>query len=177
VFLCVVDSGLQRGNTHFARGTFGFRVVCKRWDEVAVGFPRLWVRWTSGAVGAWPLFQARSRDALLFVTLQPGYHWKPVPASGRDILADPTVSRRIRRLDFSGTGNNWSTSSVPSIRPPLQTLCPFGHTPPHMALNKARRIPSHEFSPSLPQTSRNSTSMAFNRTPHPQFSQPPTLPH
>ena len=98
VFLHVVQSSLQGGDTYFARGTFDFRLVSKRWNEVAVGYPRLWSLWVAGAVKAWPLFNSRSKDGPLTLT------WRPhLPASTRDILMGPAIPRRTRGLDFSGT--------------------------------------------------------------------------
>lgn len=82
----------------YVTGTFRFRRVCKHWDEVAVGSPQLWVRWASGAVRAWPLFNKRSKDSPIFLTWQPHH----TPASGRDGLGDPAIPGRIRQLDFSG---------------------------------------------------------------------------
>ena len=100
VFLHVVRSSLQGGDTYFARGTFDFRLVSKRWNEVAVGFPRLWSLWVAGAVKAWPLFNSRSKDGPLSLT------WRShLPPSTRDILMGPAVPRRTRGLDFSGTSN------------------------------------------------------------------------
>ena len=100
VFFLVVRSGLQGGDTYFAPGTFDFRHVCKRWNEVAVGSPRLWNLWVVGAVQAWPLFNSRLKSGPLSLT------WRPqLPASARDILMDPTIPRRLRQLDFSGTSD------------------------------------------------------------------------
>ena len=100
VFLYLVESGLQGGNTAFAPGTFSFLRVCKRWNEVGVGCPRLWSLWVAGAVEAWPLFKSRSKDAPLSLT------WRPrLPDSARDILMDPAIPERTHRLDFSGTSD------------------------------------------------------------------------
>jgi hypothetical protein len=97
VFLHLVESGLQGGDTYFSPGTFNFLRVCKRWNEVAVGFPRLWSLWVAGAAKAWPLFKSRSKDNPLSLT------WRPqLPDSARDIFTDPAIPRRARRLDFSG---------------------------------------------------------------------------
>ena len=98
VFLHVVRSSLQGGDTYFARGTFDFRLVSKRWNEVAVGFPRLWSLWVASAVKAWPLFNSRSKDGPLTLTWRP--HLSP---STRGILMAPAIPRRTRGLDFSGT--------------------------------------------------------------------------
>ena len=98
VFLCIVESSLQHGDFGFVAGTFWFRQVCKRWNEVAVGFPQLWVHWVARAVRAWPLFKARSKDAPIFLTWHP-YHSS---TSGRGILADPAILPRIHQLDFVG---------------------------------------------------------------------------
>jgi len=96
VFLCLVESGLEYGNTSFAAGTFGFLQVCRRWNEVAVGFPRLWVWRIPGATKAWPLFSTRSKGAPLFLTWRPELH-----SPARDALNGSTIPR-IARLDFSG---------------------------------------------------------------------------
>ena len=118
MFLCIVESGLHRSDTclatgpfgfldpdlqyngtRFTTGTFGFRRVCRRWNEVAVGSPQLWVRWTSGAVKAWPLFKARSKGAPIFLKWRTHH----LPASGLGVLADPAIPGRIHQLDFIGT--------------------------------------------------------------------------
>ena len=99
VFLCIVESCLQYGGLGFDWGTFRFRQVCKHWNNVAVGFPQLWVRWAPCAVKAWPLFNACSKDAPIFLT----WHFYHDLASSQDVLADPAVPGRIRQLDFSGT--------------------------------------------------------------------------
>ena len=65
---------------------------------MAIGFPQLWSLWAAGAAKAWPLFNSRSKDTPLLLT------WRAqLPNSARDILMDPTIPKRIRRLDFSGT--------------------------------------------------------------------------
>ena len=100
VFFHIVRSSLQGGDTYFVRGTFNFRLVSKRWNEVAVGFPRLWSLWVACAVQAWPLFNSRSKDGPLALT------WRShLPASTRDILMGPAIPRRTRGLDFSGTSD------------------------------------------------------------------------
>jgi len=99
VFLCIVESGLQHNNLGLTVGTFEFRHVCKHWNNVAVEFPQLWVRWAARAVRAWPLFNTRSKGAPIFITWRP-YH---IPAAGPDALVDPTIPGRIQQLDFSGT--------------------------------------------------------------------------
>ena len=78
VFLWFAEPGLQNGDLGFAEGTFMFRQVCRHWNEVAVGFPQLWARWASRAVNSWPLLEACSKDAPIFLTWQP-YH---SPTSG-----------------------------------------------------------------------------------------------
>ena len=121
VFLHIIESGLRGGNTRFAVRTFAFLRVCKCWNEVADSSPQLWVWWIPGAVKAWPLFCSRSKDTPLLLT------WRSrLPAPARDILMDPTIPRRIRRLDFSGTSeqlmeflgafNPSPTSNVSSVR-------------------------------------------------------------
>ena len=98
MFLHLVESGLRGGNTRFAPGTFSFLPVCRYWNGVAVCFPRLWSLWVAGAVKVWPLFNSRLKGAPLSLT------WRPqLPDSARDALTDPTISRRTRQLDFSGT--------------------------------------------------------------------------
>lgn len=101
MFRYVVESGLQINDTRFTTGTFGFRRVSRHWNEVAIGSPRLWVWWVSGAVSAWPQFNARSKDTPLLLT------WRHQPhRSIRDTLMDPTIPARLRTLDFSGTNND-----------------------------------------------------------------------
>ena len=98
VFLHIVESGLQDNDARFSTKTFTFLQVCKHWNDVSVGFPRLWSYWVAGAVKAWPLFNSRSKGTPLFLT------WRPrLPDSARDILMDPAIPRRIHRLDFIGT--------------------------------------------------------------------------
>lgn len=139
MFLYVVESGLQRDNLGLVVGTFEFRHVCKYWNDVAVGFPRLWARWPARAVRAWPLFNTRSRGALILLTWRP-YH---IPAAGWDVLADPTIPGRVQQLDFSGTGEQLEQlfgafgSSPPSNASSIQihiTLHSTGqHTQEHLA--------------------------------------------
>ena len=100
VFLYVVETGLERDDTNFAVGTFAFLRVCKRWNEIAVGFPQLWVRWIPGVLKAWHLFKSRSKDAPLFLTWR---HYLPEPEPAQNILTDTETPRRIRQLDFNGT--------------------------------------------------------------------------
>ena len=101
VFLHLVESGLEchfDGDASFASWTFNFLQVCRHWNEVAIGFPQLWVRWVVDAVEAWPLFNARSKNTPIFLT------WRSeLPESTRDVLADTETPRRIRQLDFHGT--------------------------------------------------------------------------
>jgi len=127
VFLYVVETGLKDDYTSFALGTFGFLQVCRRWNEVAVGFPQLWVWWIPGAVKAWHLFKSRSNDAPLFLT------WKHhLPDSARDILTSTGTPKRFRQFYFDGGGeelehllaalNSCSLSITSSIR--LHDLSP-----------------------------------------------------
>ena len=95
VFLYVVESGLRKGNTCFTAGTFDFLQACRRWYEVAVAFPQLWVWWVAKAGKAWHLFNARSGDALAW------QYQFPDPA--RDAFMDTRTPRRIRRLNFFGS--------------------------------------------------------------------------
>lgn len=97
VFLYIVESGLQDSDTHFATGTFTFLQVCRHWNEVAISFPRLWSWWVAGAVKAWPLFRSRSKDTPLSLICR-----SQLPVSARNILTDPAIPSRVRRLDFSG---------------------------------------------------------------------------
>ena len=98
-FLCIVESSLQYGSLGFAEGTFAFRQVCRHWDEVAVGFPQLWVQWVSRAVRAWSLFNTHSKEAPIFLT------WQPYQSSiiRQDLPADTVIPGRVHQLDFSGT--------------------------------------------------------------------------
>lgn len=98
VFLYIVESGLRGDNTRFTAGTFSFLQVCRRWKEVAVGFPQLWSWWVAGSFRAWTIFSSRSKNVPISLV------WRPqIPASTLSILMDPAVPKRIRQLDFSGT--------------------------------------------------------------------------
>lgn len=121
VFLYVVEAGLQSEDTRFATGTFAFLQVCKRWNEVAVESPQLWVWWIPGTLKAWDLFSSRSKDAPLFLT------WRHCPSGPvPNTLMDTVTGRRIRQLDFNGTHqqleqilgalDSRSTSTTSSIR-------------------------------------------------------------
>jgi len=120
VFLYVIEAGLQK-NTDFATMTFAFLQVCKRWNEVAIGSPQLWVWLVPGTFEAWDLFKSRSKDAPLCLTWET---W--LPESTLNILTDTEVPRRIRQLDFTGTHeqlgpilsalDSRSTSTTSSIR-------------------------------------------------------------
>jgi hypothetical protein len=128
VFLRIVESGLQGGNTRFAAGTFAFLQVCRRWNEIAVSSPRLWGQWVAGAVKAWPLFNTRSKDTPLSLT------WRShVPISMRDVLMDPAIPRRIRRLDFRGTSEELG-----------HFLGAFDSSPPSNASSIRLQIPPHD---------------------------------
>ena len=97
-FLYIVEAGLQEDGTSFATGTFAFLQVCRGWNETAVGFPQLWVRWVPGAFKAWHLFKSRSKDAPLSLT------WRDhLQNLMQNILKDAETPRRVRRLDFNGT--------------------------------------------------------------------------
>ena len=98
VFLYVVESGLLDDDTCFSPGTFNFLQVCRRWHEVAVAFPRLWVWWVAGAGKLWHVFNARSKGAPLFLTWQPG-----LLGSAQDTFTTAEIPRRIRRLNFCGS--------------------------------------------------------------------------
>jgi hypothetical protein len=98
VFLYVVEAGLGPGNTRFAVGTFTFLRVCKRWNEIAVGSPQLWVWRIPGNIKAWDLFESRSKDVPLFLT------WlDQLPESARNILVGAGTPKRVRQLDVIGT--------------------------------------------------------------------------
>ena len=91
VFLYVVETGLERGNTSFAAGTFVFLQVCKRRNEIAVWSPQFWVWLISGTLKAWDLFKSRSKDAPLFLT------WRTwLPKSALNIPTESETPRRIR---------------------------------------------------------------------------------
>lgn len=99
-FLYVVESGLQDDNARFTVGTFSFLQVCRRWNEVAVGFPQLWSWWVAGGFKAWPIFNSRSKNVPILLA------WRHrTPASTLDVLTDPAIPKRLRQLDFSGTSN------------------------------------------------------------------------
>ena len=98
MFLYVVEAGLKGGDTIFIIGTFAFLRVCRRWNEIAIGFPQLWVWRIPGALKAWDLFESRSKDAPLLLT------WRTrLPKSALNILTGTETPRRIRQLDFNGT--------------------------------------------------------------------------
>jgi len=102
VFLYIVESYLEDGGLRFAWGAFKFRQVCKRWNEVAVRFPQLWVHWAPGAFKVWDLFNARSKGAPISLT------WRPRCTEAsiyNKTMEDPTIPDRIRALDFNGTND------------------------------------------------------------------------
>ena len=100
VFLYLVEDGLQSDSARFAPRTFCFLQVCRHWNEIAVGFPQLWVWWVTGAAKAWPLFKSRSKDAPVFLTWRPPhYYYSRHPT--QDVMKDAETPRRIRELDFS----------------------------------------------------------------------------
>ena len=121
VFLYVVETGLKKGGTGFTAGTFAFLRVCKRWNEIAIGFPQLWAWWIPGTLKAWHLFKSRSKDAPLILIWRSRF-----PKYAQNILADTETPRRIRQLDFNGTReqlkhilgalDSRSTSTTSSIR-------------------------------------------------------------
>lgn len=98
VFSYIVESGIQDIDSSFATGTFSFLQACRYWNEVAVGFPQLWRWWTAGAVKAWPLFHSRSKDIPLSLT------WRPRLTVSALADINPGIPKRIRQLDFKGTG-------------------------------------------------------------------------
>jgi len=115
-FLYVVESNSHEDIAHFTPGTFNFRQVCKHWNEVAIGFPQLWVRWMSGAVKAWPLFDTRSGDAPVFLT------WRGTKPSHsfRSAFENPALPAKIRQLDFSGSSEELEhLLSAFNLNPPL----------------------------------------------------------
>jgi len=90
----------QDDDSRFATRTFTFLRVCRYWNEVSVGFPRLWSYWVAGADKAWSLFNSRSKGTPILLT------WRPyLPNSARDILMDPAIPNRIHRLDFIGSSD------------------------------------------------------------------------
>ena len=132
MFLHIVESGIQNTNLGFAAGTFRFLLVCKYWNEVAVSFPRLW-RWcVSGAIKAWPLFNARSKDTPLSLT------WRPMPKTpAGDFSVDPGISKRIRQLNFVGNSQQLTCflgafdSNPPSNVSSMQLhIVPYDHREP-----------------------------------------------
>jgi len=168
MFLHVVQSGLQGGDTYFAHRTFNFRLVAKRWNEVVISFPCLWSLWVAGAVKAWPLFNSHSKGGPLTST------WRPhLPASTQDILMDPAIPERTHELDFSGTSDHLvhflgvfdsnPPSNISSIR--LQ-IDPYNEREPqeHLA----------PFSIYLSQSSRGSTSGTSSPTHRPPSLRPPS---
>ena len=104
---CSIRYGLQGwikdDDPCFGIGTFGFRQVCKHWNEVAIGSPKLWVWWFPGATEAWPLFYERSRGAPISL------FWRDTPTLVRypNILKDPTLPKRTRLLDFRGENQHF----------------------------------------------------------------------
>jgi len=69
------------------------------------------VWWVAGAVKAWHLFNARSKDAPLFLTWKYQFH-----DSARDAFMDTETPRKIRRLDFSGSRTQLERLLATSIR-------------------------------------------------------------
>lgn len=168
MFLQLVESGLRGGNTRFAPRTFSFLQVCRRWNEVAVGFPQLWSMWVAGAVKPWPMFKSRSGETPLTLT------WRPqLPDSARDALMDPTVPRRARRLDFGGNRDQLTKFlGVFDSSPPLN----ISSIQLQIAKYDLRKPPGNFarlLSSSLPNLS-NSTSGTFCLAPRPPSSRPPS---
>lgn len=98
VFLYVIETGLRWEDIGFATSTFAFLQVCRRWNEVAIAFPQLWVWWIPGTFKAWHLFKSRSKHAPLFLT------WREhLPDSAYTVLMESETPKKICRLDFSGT--------------------------------------------------------------------------
>ena len=104
VFLYVVEAGLRGEDTYFAIATFAFLQVCKRWNEVALACPQLWVWWIPGTFKAWHLFKSRSKDAPLFLTWNEDL---PAAESARTVLMELEPPKRIRQLDFTGTAHQF----------------------------------------------------------------------
>jgi len=163
VFLRVVEAGLESDYASFALGTFSFLLVCRRWNEVAVGFPQLWVGWIPGAVKAWHLFNSRSKDAPLFLT------WRPqLPDLARKILTDTETPRGfVNSISMVMVKNSWVFSTRAPFRSPRQPgwTVPVPETTENTSLISSLRL------------SRNSRSL-ISRTsypiPHPPSSRPPT---
>lgn len=149
VFLDVAESSLEDGNTRFAAGTFSFLQVCKHWNEVAVNTPRLWRWWVADAAEAWPLFNSRSEGISLLLT------WRSeVPESARDILMDPTVSKRIQQLDFTGTSKQLARAlDVFDSAPPSNTSSIRLHVFPYN-YNKVSQLPGCFLSSPFPKLSK-----------------------
>jgi len=146
--LYIVESDLQEDSTCFLTGTFNFRQVCKHWNEVAISFPRLWVWWLPGAVKAWPLFKARSKDAPIYLT------WRPAltrcSPSFRDIFRDPALPARVCQLDFTGSSEEleYLLSAFDSSPPSSVSSIRFHVTIPYHLENRQEhvpRIPSFSF--------------------------------
>ena len=85
-------------DTSFAVRTFAFLQVCRLWNEIGIGSPRLWVWLIPGTFNAWRLFKSRSKDAPLFLTWRT-YLREPT----QKIFTDTETPKRIRQLDFIGT--------------------------------------------------------------------------
>ena len=162
MFLYIIESGLKDRGVGFTRGTFGFLQVCKWWNEVAVGFPQLWVWWASGAFKAWELFNARSKGAPIFLTW--GF-WCTQALARNDVLEDPTIPGRIRTLDFGGTNDQMEdllsafgssrSSNASSIRlhvTPHDGRGPRKHTTAFLSLSFPK-LSKLDISNSLPSSS------------------------
>jgi hypothetical protein len=161
VFLYIVETSLEENNTNFAPRTFAFLQVCKRWNEIAIRFPQLWVWRIPGTIDAWDLFESRSQDAPIFLTWRTWLPEDVEPAeSALNILMNTETPRRIRQLDFSGTYqqlesilralDSRSTSSTSSIR--LQCF-PYNNNREHLtrffslSFPKLSKLDVHTFLP------------------------------
>ena len=142
IFRCVVtsavqnsnaDSGVRRwtgnGDLCFGTGTFGFRQVCKHWNEVAIGSPQLWVWWVPGATEAWPLFYQRSGGAPISLF----WRYSRDLARYPDVPKDAALPKRIRLLDFRGENQHFEhlLSAFDSIPPPNASSIRLKITPYH----------------------------------------------
>ena len=147
IFLYVVEDGIENA-VRFAAGTFNFLQICKRWNEVAINFPRLWVWWIPGAVKAWPLFNTRAKNAPLFLTVR-----SYVPILTKDAVMNPAIPRKIHQLDFAGTQQQL-----------VDFLDAIGSNPPSNAWSIRLQVPPSNYSKLLEHLAR------FLSSPFPKLS-------
>ena len=120
---------IKDGDPCFGIGTFSFRQVCKHWNEVAIGSPRLWVWWVPGTTEAWPLFYERSGGAPISLFWRYSYTLLHYP----DIPKDAALPERIRLLDFRGENQHFEhlLSGFNSIPPSNASIVRLKITPYH----------------------------------------------